>query len=130
MYHRYARPAACSYSPDVAPSLGEGTGGAERPSDHVQDRSSEEEMHDQVIGEAERNEVEHSKEEMEDDDRGAAVEKRPRDENMDTEDDDMSEEDTSEDDTSRDEETSEEEDDGDSKELSGTALNSNSIQRS
>ena len=78
---------------------------AEHPSDHIQDRGSKEEIHDQVIGEAERNEVEHSEEEIEDDGRGAVIERRPRDESTDTEDDDTSEEDTSEDDTSGDEES-------------------------
>ena len=114
----------------VASSLGEGTCIAERPSDHVQDRGSEEEIHDQVTEEAERNEVEHSEEAMEDDGRRAAVERRPRDESTDTEDDDTSKEDTSEDVTSEDEESLEDEDDGDGQEPSGRTLHSNSTQRS
>ena len=75
----------------AAPSLREGIGGTERPSDHVQDHGSKEEMYDQVTREAEQNEVEHSEEEMEDGYRGAVVERRPRNESMDTEDDDTSE---------------------------------------
>ena len=104
----------------VAPSLGKGTGVAERLSDHVQDCGYEEEIHDQVTGEAEQNEVEHSKEEMEDNGRGAAVERRPRDESTDTEDDD----------TSGDEESLEEDDDGDGQEPSGRTLHSDNTQRS
>jgi hypothetical protein len=42
----------------VGPCTGEGTGTAERPRDHVQERGSEEEMHDHATGEAEQNEVE------------------------------------------------------------------------
>jgi hypothetical protein len=60
----------------VGPSTSEGTGSAERPSDHVQERGSKEEIHDQATGEAERNEVEESEEGMEDDNTGAAVEIR------------------------------------------------------
>ena len=107
----------------VAPSRGEGTGSAKRPRNHVEDRGSEEEMHDQVTGEVERNQVKHSEKEMEDDGRGAAVERRPRDETTDTEDDD-----TLEDGSSGDEETSEDDDDRDAEELSGTTLHSNSTQ--
>ena len=110
----------------VGPSPSKGTGDAERLSDHIQDRGSEEEMHDQVTGEAERNEVEHSEEEMEDDGRGATAEiRRPRDESTDPKDDDISEEDTS-----RNKETLEEEDDGDGEEPSGTTLHSGSTHRS
>ena len=47
----------------------------------------EEDMHDQVTREAEQNEIEPSKEEMEDDVTGAAVEiRRPRDETTDPKD--------------------------------------------
>ena len=114
----------------VASSQGEGIGIAERPSDHIQDRGSEEEIHDQVIGEAERNQVEHSEEEMEGDGRRATVERRPRDESTDTDDDDTSEEDMSKDDTLGDEESLEEDDDGDGQEPSGRTLHSDSAQRS
>ena len=83
-------------------------------------------MYDQVMGEAEQNEVEQSEEEIEDDGTRAAVEiRRPRDETTDPEDEDMLDEDTS-----VDEETSEEDDNGDSKESSETTLNSRSIDRS
>jgi hypothetical protein len=44
------------------PSTSEGMGSAEHPSDHVQEHGSKEEIHDQAIGEAERNEVEESEE--------------------------------------------------------------------
>jgi hypothetical protein len=44
----------------AGPSTGEGTGSAERPSDHVQECGSEEEIHNQATGEAEQNEVEES----------------------------------------------------------------------
>jgi hypothetical protein len=42
---------------NAGPSTGKGTGSAERPSDNVQERSSEEEIHDHATGEAEQNEV-------------------------------------------------------------------------
>jgi hypothetical protein len=108
----------------VGPSTGEGTGSAKRPSDHVQERGSKEEIHDQATGEAERNEVEESEEGMKDDNTGAAVEiRKSGDESTDSEDEDTSEE---EEDTSEDEETSEEDDDGDSEEPSGITLHSES----
>ena len=76
--------------------------------------------------EAERNEVEQSKEEKGDDGLGAAMEiKRPRDETLDPED-----EDTSKEDISGDEETSEEDNNGDNGEPSGTTLHSGNIHRS
>ena len=107
------------------PSLGEGTGGAERPSDHIQDRNSKEEMHDQVTGEAKRNEVEQSEEEIEDDNTRATVEiTRPRDESTDPKDDNISKEDTS-----GDEETLEEDDGYDGEEPNGTTLHSESTHR-
>ena len=110
----------------ATPSTREASGSAERQRTHVQEHGSEEDMHDEVTREAERNNVEQSKEEMEDDGTGATVEiKRPRDETTDPEDDDMSNEDTSED-----EETSKEDDNGDSEELSGITLNSGSTDRS
>jgi hypothetical protein len=100
-------------------------GSTERPSDHVQEHDFEEEIHDQATGEAERNEVEESEEETEDDNTGAAVEiRKSRDESTDSEDEDMSKEDTSED-----EETSEEDDDGDGEEPSGITLHSESTHR-
>jgi hypothetical protein len=100
----------------VGPSTGEGTGTAERPRDHVQERGSEEEMHDYAMGEAEQNEVEQSEEGTEDDNRMAAVEiKKSGDESKDSEDEDTSEEE---------DETSEEDDDGDGKEPSGITLHS------
>jgi hypothetical protein len=103
----------------AGPSTSEGMGSAERPSDHVQDHGSEEEIHDQVTGEAERNEVEESEEGTEDDNTGVAVEiRKSGDESTDSEDEDMSEEDTSE-----------EDDDGDGKEPSGITLHSESIHR-
>jgi hypothetical protein len=42
----------------AGPSTGERTGSAERPRDHVQERGSEDEIHDHTTGEAEQNEVE------------------------------------------------------------------------
>jgi hypothetical protein len=123
----------------TGPSTGEGTSSAERPSDHVQERDSEEEIHDHTTGEAELNEVEESEEGTEDDNTMAAVEIRKLgDESTDSEDEDTSEEDedTSEEDTSEeeedtleDEETSEENDNGDGKEPSGITLHSKSIHR-
>ena len=110
----------------AVPSTGEASGSVECRRTHVQECSSEEDIHDQVTWEAERNEVKQSEEEMEDDDTGAAVEiRRPRDEITDPEDEDMSNEDTSED-----EETLEKDDNGDGEEPSGTTLNSRSIDRS
>jgi hypothetical protein len=109
------------------PSTGEGTGSAERPNDHVQERDSKEEIHDQATGEAERNEVEESEEGTEDDNIGATVEiRKSRDESTDSEDEDTLEE---EDDISEDEETSEEDDDGDGEEPSGITLHSESTHR-
>jgi hypothetical protein len=85
----------------AGPSTGEGTGSAERPSDHVQECGSEEEIHNQATGEAEQNEVEESKKRTEDDNTGAAVEiKKSGDKSTDYEDEDTSEE---EDDISEDE---------------------------
>jgi hypothetical protein len=111
----------------AGPSTGEGTGTAERPRDHVQERGPEEEMHDYAAGEAEQNEVEQSEEGTEDDNRMAAVEiKKLGDESKDSEDEDTSEE---EEDTSEDDETSEEDDDGDGEELSGITLYSESTHR-
>jgi hypothetical protein len=52
---------------NTGPSTGEGTGSAERPRDHVQERGSEEEIHNHATGEAEQNEVEESEEGTEDD---------------------------------------------------------------
>jgi hypothetical protein len=104
-------------------------GSAERPSDHVQERVSEEEIHDQATGEAEQNEVEESEEGTEDDNRGAAVEiRKSGDESTDSEDEDTSEEEdnTSADNTSEDDETSEEDDDSDGEEPSGITLHSKS----
>jgi hypothetical protein len=115
----------------VGPSTGEGTGTAERPRDHVQERGSEQEMHDHAMGEAEQNEVEQSEEGTEDDNRMAVNEiRKSGDESKDSEDEDTSEEeeDTSED-TSEDEETSEEDDDGDGEEPSRITLHSESIHR-
>jgi hypothetical protein len=111
----------------AGPSTGEGTGTVERPRDHVQERSSEEEMHDYATREAEQNEVEQSEEGMEDNNRMAAVEiRKSGDESKDSEDEDTSEE---EEDTSEDEETSKEDDDGDGEEPSGITLHSKSTQR-
>jgi hypothetical protein len=45
------RPVPVDWS--TGPSIGKGTGSAERPSDHVQERGSEEEIHDHAMGEAE-----------------------------------------------------------------------------
>jgi hypothetical protein len=99
----------------VGPSTGEGTSSAERLSDNVQERGSEEEIHDYAMGEAEQNEVEESEEGMDDDNTMAAVEIRKLgDESTDSE----------EEDTSEDEETSEEDDDGDGEEPSGITLHS------
>jgi hypothetical protein len=90
----------------AGPSTGEGTGTAERPRDHVQERGSEEEMHDYATGEAKQNEVEQSEEGTEDHNRMAAVEiRKSGDESKDSEDEDTSEE---EEDTSEDDETSKE----------------------
>jgi hypothetical protein len=111
----------------AGPSIGEGTGSAERLGDHVQERGSEEEIHDQATGEAERNEVEESEEGTEDDNTVATVEiRKSRDESTDSEDDDTSEE---EEDTLEEEDTSEEDDDGDSEEPSGITLHSKSTHR-
>jgi hypothetical protein len=111
----------------VGPSIGEGTGIAERPRDHVQERGSEEEMYDHAMGEAEQNEVDESEEGTEDDNTMAAVEiRKSGDESKDSEDEDTSEE---EEDTSEDEETSEEDDDGDGEEPSGITLHSKSTHR-
>ena len=41
----------------VGPSTGKGIGSAERRNTHIQERGSEEDIQDQVTGEAERNEV-------------------------------------------------------------------------
>jgi hypothetical protein len=120
------------------PSTGEGTGSAERPRDHIQERGSEEEIHDHATGEAEQNEVEESEERTEDDNTMAAVEiRKSGDESTDSEDEDMSEEEEEEEeeDTSEDEETSEEDDDGDGdgdgdgEEPSGITLHSESTHR-
>ena len=46
----------------VGTSIGKRTGSTKRPSDHVQEHSSEEEIHDQVTKEAKRNDVKESKE--------------------------------------------------------------------
>jgi hypothetical protein len=103
----------------AGPSTGEGMGSVERPSDHVQECGSEEEIHDQAMGEAERNEVEDSEEGTEDDNTGAVVEiRKSGDESTDSEDEDTSEEDTSE-----------EDDDDDGEEPSGITLHSESIHR-
>jgi hypothetical protein len=104
----------------AGPSTGEGTSSAERPSDHVQERNSEEEIHDQATKEAEQNEVEESEEGMEDDNTGAAVEiRKSGDESTDFEDEDTLEE----------EDTSEEDDDGDGEEPSGITLHSEGTHR-
>jgi hypothetical protein len=104
----------------VGPSTGKGTDTAERPKDHVQERGSEEEMHDHATGEAEQNEVKQSEKGTEDDSRMAAIEiRKSRDESKDSEDED----------TSEDEETSEEDDDGDGEEPSGITLYSESTHR-
>jgi hypothetical protein len=117
-------------------STGEGTGTAERPRDHVQERGSEEDMHDYATGEAEENEVEQLEKGTEDDNRMAAVEiRKSGDESTDSEDEDTSEEeeDTSEEeeDTSEDtkEDTSEEDDDGDGEEPSRITLHSEGTHR-
>ena len=103
-------------------SSGEASSRVERRRTHVQEHGSEEDMHDQVTGEAKQNKVEPFEEELEDDSTRAAVEiRRPRDETTDLEDEDMLDEDTS-----RDEETSEEDNNNDGKEPSGTNLNSES----
>jgi hypothetical protein len=109
---------------NAGPSTSEGTGSAERPSDHVQECGSEEEIHDQATGEAERNEVEESEEGTENDNKMAAVEiRKSGDESKDSEDEETSE------DTSEDEETSEEDDDGDGEEPSGITPYSESTHR-
>jgi hypothetical protein len=103
-------PVDCS----AGPSIGERTGSAEHPSDHVQERGFEEEIHDQAMEEAKQNEVEESEEGTEDDNTVAAVEiKKLGDESTDSEDEDTSEEE---------EDTSEEDDDGDDEEPSGITL--------
>ena len=108
------------------PSTREALGRAECRRTDVQEHGSEEDMHDQVTGEAERNEVEPFEEEMEDDGTGAMVEiRKPRDETTDPEDEDMLDEDTS-----RDEKTSKEDDNDDGKEPSGTTLNFRSSHQS
>jgi hypothetical protein len=113
----------------AGPSTGEGTGSAERPRDYVQERGSEEEMHDHATVEAEQNEVEESEEETEDDNTMAAVEiRKSGDESKDSKDEDTSEEEEEED-ILEDEETSEEDDDGDGKEPSGITLHSESTHR-
>jgi hypothetical protein len=77
----------------AGPSTGEGTGSAKRPSDHVQECGSEEEIHDHATGEAKQNEVEESEEGTEDDNTMAAVEIRKLgDESTDSKDEDTSEE--------------------------------------
>jgi hypothetical protein len=102
----------------AGPSIGEGTGSPERPRNDVQERDSEEEIHDHATREAEQNEVEESEERTEDDNTMAAVEiRRSGDESKDSEDDDTSEEE---------EDTSEEDDNGDGKEPSGITLHSES----
>jgi hypothetical protein len=108
----------------AGPSTGEGTGSVKCPSDHVQERGSEEEIHDQATGEAERNEVDESEEGTEDDNTVAAVEiRKSGDESKDSKDEDTSEE---EEDTLEDEETSEEDDDGNGEEPRGITLHSES----
>jgi hypothetical protein len=105
---------------NVGPSTHEGTGSAECPNDHIQEHGSEEEIHDQATGEAERNEVEESEEGTEDDKTWATVEiMKSGDESTDSEDED----------TSEDEETSEEDDHGDGEEPSGITLHSESTHR-
>jgi hypothetical protein len=105
----------------AGPSTGKGTGSAERPSNHVQEHCSEEEIHDQVTGEVERNEVEESEEGMNDDNIGATVEiRKSGDESKDSKDEDTSEEE---------EDTSEEDDDSNSEEPSGITLHSDSTHR-
>jgi hypothetical protein len=111
----------------AGPSTGKGMGTVERPRDHVQERGSEEEMHDYATGEAEQNEVEQLEEGTEDDNRMAAVEiTKSGDESKDSEDEDTSEEEEEDtlEDTSEDDETSEEDDDGDGEEPSGITLHS------
>jgi hypothetical protein len=104
----------------AGPSTSEGTGTAERPRDHVQERGSEEEMHDHATGEAKQNEVKQSEEGTEDDNRMATIEiRKSGDESKDSEDED----------TSEDEETTEEDDDGDGEEPSGITLHSESTHR-
>jgi hypothetical protein len=111
----------------AGPSTSEGTSSTERPSDHNQERGSEEEIHDHATGEAEQNEVEESEEGTEDDITMAAIEiRKSGDDSTDSKDEDMSEE---EEDTSEDEETSEEDDDGDGEEPSGITLHSESTHR-
>jgi hypothetical protein len=111
----------------AGPSTGEGTDSAERPSDHVQERGSKDEIHNHAMGEAKQNEVEESEERTKDDNTMAVVEiRKSGDESTDSEDEDTSEE---EEDTSKDEETLEEDDDGDGEEPSGITLHSESTHR-
>jgi hypothetical protein len=111
----------------AGPSIGEGTGSAECPSNYIQERGSKEEIHDHATREAEQNEVEESEEGTKDDNIMAMVEiKKSGDESTDSEDEDTSEE---EEDTLEDEETSEEDDDGDGEEPSGITLHSKSTHR-
>jgi hypothetical protein len=119
------RPVPTDHS--AGPSTGKGMGSAERPSNHVQERGSEDEIHDQAMGEAKQNKVEKSEEGTEDDNTVAVVEiRKSRDESTDSEDEDTSEE---EEDTSEDEETSEEDDDGDGEEPCVITLYSESTHR-
>jgi hypothetical protein len=119
------RPVPVDWS--AGPSTGEGTGSVERPSDNVQERGSEVEIHDHATGEAEQNEVEESEEGTEDDNTMAAVQiRKSRDESTDSEDEDTLEE---EEDTLKDEETSEEDDDGDGEEPSEITLHFESTYR-
>ena len=76
----------------TGPSTSKATGSAECPSDHVQERGSEEEIHNQATGEAKRNEVEESEEGTEDDNTGATIEiRKSGDESTDSKDKDTSE---------------------------------------
>jgi hypothetical protein len=110
----------------AGPSTGEGTGSAERPRDHVQERGSEE-MHDHATGEAKQNEVEESEQGTGDDNTMATIEiRKSGDESKDSKDEDTLEE---EEDTSEDEETLEEDDDSDGEEPSGITLHSESTHR-
>ena len=107
------------------PSTGKGTDSAEHQSTYIQEHGSEEEIHDQVTGEAERNEVKESEEGMEDDNAGATAEiRKSRNESKDSKD-----EDTLEEDTLEDEETLEEDDDGDNEEPSGISMHFESTHR-
>jgi hypothetical protein len=77
----------------AGPSTGKRTGSAEHPRDDVQERGSEEEIHDHTTGEAEQNEVEESEEGTEDDNTMAVVEiRKSGDESKDSKDEDTSEE--------------------------------------